>query len=132
MTPQPIAQVQGIRENPQALKLIKDSYRDFPGSLMVKNLPYNAGDMGLIPGQGTKIPHATGQLSPCATTTEPMHPGACAPQLKKRKKSKIHTPQQEERSPHTTTKSPCTATKRSWMPQQRSPRAATKTQHSQK
>ena len=30
---------------------------------MVKNLPSNAGDAGLIPGQVTKIPHAvcTGQ-----------------------------------------------------------------------
>ena len=37
-----------------------------------KNLPSNAGDMGLIPGRGTKIPHATGQLSLRATTTEPM------------------------------------------------------------
>ena len=46
------------------------SCRDFPGGPVVKNLPYNAGDMGLIPGQGTKIPHAAGQLSPRATTTE--------------------------------------------------------------
>ena len=30
----------------------------------------NAGDSGLIPGQGTKIPHATEQLSPHATTEE--------------------------------------------------------------
>ena len=37
---------------------------------MVKNLPANAGDMGSIPSPG-KIPHATEQLSPCATTTEP-------------------------------------------------------------
>ena len=29
---------------------------------MVKNLPSNAGIMGSIPGQGTKIPYATGQL----------------------------------------------------------------------
>ena len=36
-------------------------------------LPSNAGDMGSIPGQGTKIPHAVGQLSLCATTTEIMH-----------------------------------------------------------
>ena len=43
---------------------------------MVKNPPSNAGDMGLIPGPGTKFPHATGQLSPCGTTTEPMHSGA--------------------------------------------------------
>ena len=53
-------------------KIHKDTdLRDFPGGPVVKNLPSNAGDMGLIPGQGTKIPHATGQLSPRATTTEP-------------------------------------------------------------
>ena len=44
--------------------------RDFPGGPVVKNLPSNAGDMGSIPGRGIKIPHAVGQLSPCATTTE--------------------------------------------------------------
>ena len=37
---------------------------------MVKNPPSNAGDADVIPGQGTKIPHAVGQLSPRATTTE--------------------------------------------------------------
>ena len=37
---------------------------------MVKNLPSNAGDVGLIPGQGTKIPHAAEQISLRATTTE--------------------------------------------------------------
>ena len=72
---------------------------------MVKNLPSIAGDAGLIPGWGTKIPHATGQLSQHATTTElahlnerarvpqttePTRSGACAPQL--------------ERSPCATTK----------------------------
>ena len=31
---------------------------------MVKNLPSNAGYVGSIPGLGTKIPHAVGQLSP--------------------------------------------------------------------
>ena len=36
---------------------------------MVKNLPCNAGDTGLILGRG-KIPHAAGQLSPCTTATE--------------------------------------------------------------
>ena len=71
---------------------------------MVKNLPSNAGHVGLIPGQGSKIPHAVGQLnpraiiieSPCAanyrahviwnlrtTTTEPMCPGACTQQLER-------------------------------------------------
>ena len=36
---------------------------------MVKNPPYNAGDADSIPGQGTKLPHAAEQLSPCTTTT---------------------------------------------------------------
>ena len=40
---------------------------------MVKNPPSNAGDVGLIPGQGTKIPHAVQPVSPRAATTEPMH-----------------------------------------------------------
>ena len=47
---------------------------DFPGGPVVKNLPYNAGDMGSIPGQGTKIPHVVGQLSPRTTTIELARP----------------------------------------------------------
>ena len=43
---------------------------DFPSGLT--NHLANAGDMGLIPGRGTKIPHATGQLSPHNATTEPV------------------------------------------------------------
>ena len=39
------------------------------GGSMVKNLPANAGDMGPIPGPGKSAPHATGQLSPCPTTS---------------------------------------------------------------
>ena len=51
---------------------------------MVKTLPSNAGDMGSIPGWGTKIPNAAGQLSPHTATTEPMHSGARAPQLERK------------------------------------------------
>ena len=49
------------------LNLIKDFYekftanitlRDFPGGPVVKNLPSNAGDVGSILGQRTRIPHA--------------------------------------------------------------------------
>ena len=43
---------------------------NFPGGPVVKNPPSNAGDVGSIPDRGTKIPHAAGQLSPRATTTE--------------------------------------------------------------
>ena len=42
----------------------------FPGGAEVGNLPANAGDTGSIPGPG-RFPHATEQLSLCATTTEP-------------------------------------------------------------
>ena len=45
---------------------------NFPGGPVVKNLASNAGDAGLIPGQGTKIPHAIEQLSQRASTTEPL------------------------------------------------------------
>ena len=45
--------------------------RDFPGSPVVKNLPCNAGDVGSIPGQETKIRHASEKLSLCVTTREP-------------------------------------------------------------
>ena len=40
--------------------------QDFPGSPVVRNMLCNAGDPGSIPGQGTKILHATRQLSPNA------------------------------------------------------------------
>ena len=70
---------------------------NFPGGPLVKNLPSNVGDVHSIPGRGTKIPRAVGQLSPCTTTTEPAHSGAHAPQL--------------ERSLCTATKSPVPATK---------------------
>ena len=56
--------------------------RDFPGGPVVENPPSNAGDMGSIPRRGTKIPHATGQLSPLTTTAEPTCSGARAPQQK--------------------------------------------------
>ena len=41
---------------------------------MVRNLTCNAGDTGLIPGLGTKIPHASEQVSPHTATSEPVRP----------------------------------------------------------
>ena len=55
------------------LSSIKSLSRDFPGGPVVKNPCSNAGDEGSIPGQGTKIPHASGQLSLHATIGEPAH-----------------------------------------------------------
>ena len=94
---------------------------------MVKNPPSNAGEAGSIPGQGTKIPHAVGQLSPCATTTKLARLSQRAPRLKLQsplalepvrhnKREKTHMPQLE--------RSPCAATM--------IPHATTKTRRSQK
>ena len=47
---------------------------DFPGCPVVKKSPCDAGDAGLIPGWRAKIPHASKQLSPCASTAEARMP----------------------------------------------------------
>ena len=52
----------------EVLGVIKLDCGDFPGGPVGKNPPSSAGDMGSIPGQGTKIPHSPGQTSPRATT----------------------------------------------------------------
>ena len=49
---------------------IKKVIPGLPGGPVVKNPPCNAEDVGLIPGWGTKIPHAAEQLSLSATITE--------------------------------------------------------------
>ena len=46
---------------------------DFPGGLVVRNPPSSAGNVGSIPGRGTRIPHAEEQLSPQTAITEPTH-----------------------------------------------------------
>ena len=50
--------------------MYKDVHRCFPGGLVNENLPSIAGDAGSIPGQGTKIQHAVGQLNSRAATRE--------------------------------------------------------------
>ena len=47
---------------------IEGHHRDFPGGPVVKNVPSNAGDAGLTPGQGSKIPHAERPRGLSATT----------------------------------------------------------------
>ena len=52
---------------------------------MIKNSPSNAGDAGLILGQGTKIPHVTGPATkPTTETTE----SACEDPAQPKKKKK--------------------------------------------
>ena len=89
----------------------------FSGGPMVKNPPSNAGDTGSIPGPGTKIPHATGQLSPCTTTTELvvcLNERARVLQTTEPTRSGAHMPQLE--SPRSTTREkPARRKKRSHM-----------------
>ena len=51
--------------------------RNFPSGPVVKNLPADARDTGLMPGPGTKIPDVRGQLSKTCV------PRACAPPQQK-------------------------------------------------
>ena len=51
--------------------------QDFHGGPMVENPPSSAGDMGSIPGHGSKMPHCTGQLSPHCAPREPASSRAC-------------------------------------------------------
>ena len=74
---------------------------------MVKNPPSNAGDVGSIPDPETRIPHATGQLSPPATTTELalLNERDCMPQTTEPTRSGARSPQLErEKDLHTTTR----------------------------
>ena len=97
------------------IQLISQSW-DFPGDPVVKNPPSNAGDAGSIPGRGTSISHAAGQLSPRSTTTELMRLNQSLHVANYRahtpwslrattREEKTRTPQLE-RSPRTTTKDP--------------------------
>ena len=87
---------------------------------MSKNLHIDVGDMDLIPLSG-KIPHAMGQLSPCATTTEPTfykyeahRSRGCAPQQEKPPQWEAHVLELESSlcspttrdSPHKSNKDP--------------------------
>ena len=49
---------------------IKDHEREFPGCPVVRNPPSNVGNVGSIPGRGSKVPHASEQLKPPMTTRE--------------------------------------------------------------
>ena len=109
---------------------------------MVKNPPSNAGDVCLIPSQGTKIPHAEGQLSPCATTTELacLKERACMLQTTEPMCSGAHVPQLERENPHATTREKPVRGNDETLCQKEKilhasvkiPHATTETQHSQK
>ena len=53
------------------MRIKRDKTRYFSSDPVVENLLSNAGDMDLIPGLGTKNPHASGQLSPGTISRKP-------------------------------------------------------------
>ena len=107
--------------------------RDFRGGPVVEDLSCNTGDTSSIPGRGTKIPHAAGQFSLCATSAEPATPQRerLSAATTESVPSGAHAPQLE--SPRATTreklahrsKEPTCCNRRSRMPQLR-PDAAKK------
>ena len=49
----------GLQQDSVHILTFKNDERGFPDSPVVKTAPSNAGGVGLIPGQGAKIPHAS-------------------------------------------------------------------------
>ena len=49
---------QKLTQHCKAIIYSPKNWGAFPGGPVVKNLPCNAGDGGLIPGRGTEISHA--------------------------------------------------------------------------
>ena len=74
---------------------------------MVKNPSSNAGDAGSIPSWGTKIPHAVGQLSPRATTTEPTRSGATTRESRPAHHNSREASTVQQKIPHAATKTQC-------------------------
>ena len=57
--------------------------KGFPGGPVIENPPSGVKDTGSIHDQETKIPCASGQLSPYITSTEHTCPGAISSQLER-------------------------------------------------
>ena len=91
---------------------LKSLRRDLPGGPVVKNLSVNAGDMGSVPGLGTKIPHARRQPSLCSTQEKPTHHDQQS--LYTAEQPLCHNRSQHlvtRESPHTAMKSQCNQNK---------------------
>ena len=89
--------------------MVKGIGEGLPGGPVVKNPPCNAGDVGSIPGQGTKILHAMEQLippqlqSPCVTVKDP----TCRNQEFMCHNYRSCMPQWRQRIPRAATKMQC-------------------------
>ena len=115
--------------NRTPIKINKKKSRDFPGGAVVKNPPANAGDMGLSPGPGrrSRMPRSSWAHAPQLLS---LRSGAHEPHLLKpvRLEPVLHRGRA-----HSNEKP--TRRSEAWRPlaaTRESPRAATKTQRSQK
>ena len=84
---------------------------DFPSGPVVKNLPANSGATSLIPGSGTKIPHAVGSIKAMYHND-----WVCAPQQEKLLQLESRPFASTRESWHTTIKSLCAMVKTLWRP----------------
>ena len=60
-----------------ALPVSRGKAWDFPGGSVIKNLPVNIGDMGLIPGSGRPPGDGNGNPLLYSCLENPMDTGAC-------------------------------------------------------
>ena len=87
--------ISGTHNNCLKQSIEKVVWGNSPGDLVVGNPPSNAADTGSIPGWETKIPHASGQLSPHTTTREAHTLRQAVPQQEKANKTQ-HGQQQQK------------------------------------
>ena len=78
------ASVFGAQDGPS-----QNMLQDFPGGPGVKNPPPSAGDMGLIPGRGTKIPGPTKPKASAREKPVQLRPDAAKNKCFFKKKKKV-------------------------------------------
>ena len=78
------ASVFGAQDGPS-----QNMLQDFPGGPGVKNPPPNAGDMGSIPGRGTKIPGPTKPKASAREKPVQLRPDAAKNKCFFKKKKKV-------------------------------------------
>ena len=89
---------QDLKPGDHELKFSSLSSKMSPGGLVVKNLPSKDGDTGSVPGGGSKIPQAAGQLS-LSATNEPVFSGTCVQELERGLRAATESPQQSSSVP---------------------------------
>ena len=87
-----------IKPGDHELKLSSLTSKMSPGGLVVKNLPSKDGDTGSVPGGGSEIPQAAGQLS-LSATNEPVFSGTRVQELERGLRAATESPQRSSSVP---------------------------------